>query len=95
MELKIKLLWTTLESNNSNLLKDNRDADFIVEIFKKKINKKYFDFQEIDGQIESERKYIERLTVEDFGPSKVGKVRKFLWNLTEYPETSLGKPEEV
>ena len=46
--------------------------------------------QEIDGQIESERKYIERLTVEDFGPTKVGKIRKFLWNLTEYPETSLG-----
>ena len=47
-------------------------------------------FQEIDGQIESERKYIERLTVEDFGQSPVGKTRKFLWNLTEYPETSLG-----
>jgi len=46
--------------------------------------------KEIDGQIESERKYIERLSVEDFGPSKLGKIRKFLWNLTEYPETSLG-----
>lgn len=46
--------------------------------------------KEIDGQIESERKYIERLTVEDFGPSKIGRARKFLWNLTEYPETSLG-----
>ena len=28
--------------------------------------------------------------MEDFGPSKLGKIRKFLWNLTEYPETSLG-----
>jgi len=45
--------------------------------------------KEIDGQIESERKYIERITVEDFGNSKLGKIRKFLWNLTEYPETSL------
>ena len=49
-----------------------------------------YGFQEIDGQIESERKYIERLTVEDFGQSPLGKIRKFLWNLTEYPETSLG-----
>lgn len=46
--------------------------------------------KEIDGQLESERKYIERLSVEDFGSTPVGKVRKFLWNLTEYPETSLG-----
>jgi hypothetical protein len=25
---------------------------------------------------------------ENFGGSKVGKLRKYLWNLTEYPETS-------
>ena len=25
---------------------------------------------------------------ENFGVSKLGKVRKYLWNLTEYPETS-------
>ena len=85
-------------------------------------------FQEIDGQLESERKYVERLAVEDFGTTHVGKVsddednddycddydadddhttmiksqnfrlipliillqaRKYLWNLTEYPETSV------
>ena len=45
--------------------------------------------QEIDGQIESERKYVERITVEDFGVSKQGRIRKYLWNLTEYPETSV------
>ena len=31
-------------------------------------------FQEIDGQLESERKYVERLAVEDFGTTHVGKV---------------------
>ena len=30
--------------------------------------------QEIDGQLESERKYVERLAVEDFGSTHVGKV---------------------
>lgn len=45
--------------------------------------------KEIDGQIESERKYVERISVEDFGPSTLGKIRKYCWNLTEYPETSL------
>ena len=81
--------------------------------------------------MESERKYVERLAVEDFGSTHVGKVhhcsrfldflslvkrkmdlnhstciyldtktnndkndgvlqaRKYLWNLTEYPETSV------
>jgi len=45
--------------------------------------------KEIDGQLESERKYVERLAVEDFGTTHVGKARKYLWNLTEYPETSV------
>ena len=26
---------------------------------------------------------------EDFGNSHIGKLRKYLWNMTEYPETSL------
>ena len=30
--------------------------------------------QEIDGQLESERKYVERLAIEDFGSTHVGKV---------------------
>merc|ERR1711892_657975 len=45
--------------------------------------------KEIDGQIDSERKYVERINVEDFGDSTQGRIRKYLWNLTEYPETSL------
>jgi len=45
--------------------------------------------QEIEGQIESERKYNERILAEDFGNTSVGKIRSFLWNLTEYPETSM------
>jgi len=42
--------------------------------------------QEIAGQTISEQKYEERMEKEDFGDSKVGRVRKYLWNLTEYPE---------
>ena len=39
-------------------------------------DKKLYDknVQEIDGQLESERKYVERLAVEDFGSTHVGKV---------------------
>ena len=35
----------------------------------------------------------ERDKLENFGISKLGKIRKFLWNLTEYPEKS--KPAQV
>ena len=45
--------------------------------------------QETEGQEESERKYLERLKVEDFGSSSLGRMRKICWNVTEYPETSL------
>ena len=30
----------------------------------------------------------ERENLENFGVSKIGRIRKFLWNLTEYPEKS-------
>ena len=46
-------------------------------------------FQETEGQQTSEQKYLERLKNEDFGNTFVGKLRKYFWNLTEYPETSL------
>ena len=46
-------------------------------------------FQEAEGQQISERKYLERLKNEDFGTTKLGKLRSYCWNLTEYPETSL------
>ena len=45
-------------------------------------------FQEIAGQAVSEQRFTERMEEEDFGESQVARVRKFLWNLTEYPETS-------
>ena len=45
--------------------------------------------QETEGQQISEKKYLERLKNEDFGSTKIGKLRKYCWNLTEYPETSL------
>jgi len=45
--------------------------------------------RETESEQISEQKYLERLKVEDFGSSLVGKLRKYLWNLTEYPETSL------
>ena len=34
------------------------------------------------------KKSQERKVAEDFGQSKFGRLRKFLWNMTEYPETS-------
>ena len=46
-------------------------------------------FQEIGGQTISDQKYEERMEEEDFGDTKTGRIRKYLWNLTEYPETGL------
>ena len=46
-------------------------------------------FQEIESENLCQQKYEERLKEEDFGDSKYGIVRKYLWNLTEYPETSI------
>ena len=36
-----------------------------------------------------DEKYEKRMEEEDFGDSDTGRIRKYLWNLTEYPETSL------
>jgi hypothetical protein len=36
------------------------------------------------------RKAIEKEKLEDFGPSFLGRLRKSLWNLFEYPHTSRG-----
>jgi len=44
--------------------------------------------QEIESENLCQQKYEERLREEDFGDSKYGVLRKYLWNLTEYPETS-------
>ena len=47
----------------------------------------YFN-SEVEGEELSRIKSQERKVLEDFGPTKIGKIRKYLWNLTEYPETS-------
>ena len=44
--------------------------------------------QEKAGQAISEQKFAERMEEEDFGNSHLARVRKYLWNLTGYPETS-------
>lgn len=45
---------------------------------------------EIDMEEDEERKAMEREKLEDFGSSQLGKLRKTLWNLFEYPHTSRG-----
>ena len=47
------------------------------------------DFQEIEEQELEEKIEQERRITEDFGNSTIGRLRKKLWNITEYPETSL------
>ena len=44
--------------------------------------------KEVEGEEISRKKTKERRQAEDFGPTKIGKIRKYLWNLTQYPETS-------
>ena len=43
---------------------------------------------ELEGEKISKEKAAQRKLDEDFGQSMPGRVRKWLWNLTEYPETS-------
>ena len=45
---------------------------------------------ELEGERISKEKAAQRKIEEDYGPSLIGRIRKFLWNLTEYPETSYG-----
>ena len=44
--------------------------------------------QNLTYQFFTRKKSQERKVAEDFGQSKFGRLRKFLWNMTEYPETS-------
>lgn len=46
--------------------------------------------KEIDTEESEKQREIEREKIEDFGPSLRGRVRKYLWNLFEYPSTSRG-----
>ena len=44
--------------------------------------------KEREGEMSIKRKNRQRLADEDFGETLVGKGRKYVWNLTEYPEAS-------
>ena len=46
--------------------------------------------KEIDTEETEKQREIEREKLEDFGPSLPGRIRKYLWNLFEYPSTSKG-----
>lgn len=43
---------------------------------------------EMNGEEKAKRRQASKEQDEDFGNSKIGRLRKTLWNLTEYPETS-------
>ena len=45
---------------------------------------------ELEGERLAKEKEAQRQKEEDFGQRPIGRIRKFLWNLTEYPETSYG-----
>lgn len=46
--------------------------------------------KELDTEEEEKQSEIERQKIEDFGPTWYGKLRKKLWDLFEYPQTSKG-----
>ena len=45
------------------------------------------------GEMKRKEEEEIRIKEEDFGASCFGRLRKFFWNLTEYPES--GKPAQV
>ena len=46
--------------------------------------------KEMEGQRLAKIRVDKRKKEEDFGESTIGRIRTYLWNLTEYPETSYG-----
>ena len=44
--------------------------------------------KEQKGEVERKKKETQRQADENFGDSKMGKLRNLVWNLMEYPETS-------
>lgn len=46
--------------------------------------------KELEMEEEENRKALEREKEEDFGTSRPGRLRKYLWDLFEYPSTSKG-----
>ena len=53
-----------------------------------------FFLQEIEEQLLEEKFEEERRITEEFGNSTNGRLRKKIWNITEYPETSLAAKVE-
>ena len=47
-----------------------------------------FCVEDVKAEELAQEKERNRKFIEDFGSSPIGKIRKLLWNLTEYPETS-------
>ena len=45
--------------------------------------------KEREGEMAAKKKLRNRLNEEEFGISCIGKLRKYVWNITEYPETSI------
>ena len=45
--------------------------------------------KELEGEMAANKKVRIRLNEEEFGSSCIGKLRKYVWNITEYPETSI------
>ena len=45
--------------------------------------------KEREGEMAAKKKVRKRLNEEEFGNSCIGKLRKYVWNITEYPETSI------
>ena len=43
---------------------------------------------EVELEEKNRKEFAYKQLSEDFGITKTGKIRKYLWNLTEYPETS-------
>ena len=43
--------------------------------------------QEAEGERQRQEKAKEKAIQEDFGDTRLGRVRTFCWNMTEYPET--------
>ena len=46
--------------------------------------------KELEMEEREKQSEIEREKIEDFGPTLPGRIRKYLWNLFEYPSTSRG-----
>ena len=43
--------------------------------------------QEAEGERQRQEKAKEKAIQEDFGDTRLGRLRTFCWNMTEYPET--------